>query len=444
MRTKFYASLVEVVDGGPPGFRKRPRIYQAHNDFIYSLWQACSTAEGLPTLPRLTTVLCSSMSSILPHARGPPCPPSCPNCLITPAPSYYIPNLTTVDVDPETLRLPALLALGECPKLTKLGLCLEGDNYFATVPHYEEYLTKRPLFPSLTTARLDGGLAPDFEVHIALLRAISSCTLTSLLCVAPEATAENVSLLFKALAEHPSRNAFASIEVSEFQYINLASDRFPYCSEDPGLTMETFLPLCTLPKIQKFVLSTWMPLPTNDDLVERLAAAWPNLRFLELVDARPPLVDEQRPCITYKSLVTLARKCPRLTELAIAFDFADAPELVPDGRSGRSRMPVALEFLVRFSVAYTLQSYGADAQWALARLLSATMPNLAFLDSKWHSVARQARSDHSQRTKLGRHVIKQSLAWEDVCDKVIYLAEIRQQERRWVNEQQRQPRNSLR
>ena len=330
-----------------------------------------------------------------------------------------------------------------------LSITLDGKDSFADNPRYVECLAKQPLFPSLVNLYLTSGLHRDFGVHIALLCAISSPILSSLDLISSDVTIKSLSLLFRTLANHPSRNTFALVTIGDSKNIDFQEDEFPSSPSDVSLTVETFLPLCTLPKIRTFSISTWLPLPANDDLVRQLAAAWPELNRLEFIDARPPMSDEPRPRASYKSLFTLAQKCPRLARLTLPFNFADTPEFIPEVGPGRRGRPIALESLVGFSVGYTFHSYEPDTEWAAVRLLSATMPNLRCFNSRWWTEVTLAQGEHRTGTRLGRHAVQQFEAWqqyeawEQFGEKVMGLAAVRKQERRWASEQGRRPRPHL-
>ena len=154
------------------------------------------------------------------------------------------------------MTLPALLALGKSSKLMYLRITLDGKDSFADNPRYVECLAKQPLFPSLVNLNLASGLHTDFGVHIALLCATSSPIISSLDLISSDVTVKSLSLLFRTLANHPSRNTFASVTIGAIKNIDFQEDEFPSSPSDVSITVETFLPLFTLPKIRTFSIST--------------------------------------------------------------------------------------------------------------------------------------------------------------------------------------------
>ncbi|KAI0660920.1 hypothetical protein C8Q70DRAFT_973446 [Cubamyces menziesii] len=99
----------------------------------------------------------------------------------------------------------------------------------------------------------------------------------------------------------------------------------------PGqvVTTETLEPLLSLSLIA-LQLEPGMPFDIDNDLMQRMADAWPSISTLELGAEWRRY--EPRPRITLRSLVSLVRRCKDLTQLALTFDpDARTSEAQPDG-----------------------------------------------------------------------------------------------------------------
>ncbi|KAJ3906740.1 hypothetical protein F5879DRAFT_613906 [Lentinula edodes] len=89
------------------------------------------------------------------------------------------------------------------------------------------------------------------------------------------------------------------------------------------VTISDLEPLLRCAKISLFHLDTIWPLSLSDTDIQRLARSWPSLRYLSLTPVPGFLVPERVDKVSLRSLLHLAKSCPKLCDLHLLFDNQD-------------------------------------------------------------------------------------------------------------------------
>ncbi|KAJ6477896.1 hypothetical protein C8R47DRAFT_644146 [Mycena vitilis] len=173
------------------------------------------------------------------------------------------------------------------------------------------------------------------------------------------------------------------------------------------LTPDTICLLFCFPNLTYLSLDTALGFDFDDDMVSKMAHAWPRMETLQISARSPP----RSPRTTPACLQVLARHCPLLVKLTMAFDGTTIPAINPgDGEQ---------ECLHELSV----QHSPITSPSAMARYLSRLFPNLKAKDIWTHWDIFEP--DHPDDAEL----MQPHRCWQEVKSLLPGISAIREEER---------------
>ncbi|KAJ7658619.1 hypothetical protein DFH06DRAFT_1130909 [Mycena polygramma] len=291
---------------------------------------------------------------------------------------FLRPSLTGIAFDlTATSDCSLLLSLVErCPQLANIaiaadpGVDLEPLSRFVarlplaetiSVPWLEqdalEHLSKLPTLKSLTMGRLpeapavsSARMAPAFAAlrHMSLNDGTLG-DMTQFLRLCRDVPLETLSVELNhcppAADIHSLLTAVtASVSHSTLTRLLLDSDGDSLETPDPVIYLihpDTLVLLLCFENLTSLHLTSALGFDLEDDTVSRMARAWPLMESLYLAPIR--VSSAPRPRTTLASLYGIARHCPRIIHLTIAFDGSDVPS--PSAASPRNQSLKQLDVL---------------------------------------------------------------------------------------------------
>lgn len=218
--------------------------------------------------------------------------------------------------------------LSRFPHLEELELCI--PTIQADVGGKQAPKTPLPInhFPSLDSLTLHsfGGQSRSFEnfatESMPLERRPYALRHLGLFCSVPFEGID-ATLLIQQMSNLCDRKILESfsLRVYELEIYDQAPPDI-YALAPPDIVPTSLAPLLAMHSLRKPVLSPMKATDLDNDAVEEMANAWPNLEELDLSSREERWVDVPR--TTLEGLIPLARMCPRLGKI----DIALGPELV--------------------------------------------------------------------------------------------------------------------
>ncbi|KAJ7141635.1 hypothetical protein C8R46DRAFT_1013486 [Mycena filopes] len=318
---------------------------------------------------------------------------------------FFTPTITNLHLTIESLSdIPILATVAlVCPRLIELGLGLTPDAAIPLISkcvralHHLESLVlvglDRAAFchiAQLPTLRYLWLMSPDsliafeppppgsphfpalerldfesFELAPTLLRMLHKCSLVEFNIMArsftrPPARIE-AARLYAAVAKHCAHPSLQSLTLGGNSYGTLNISTIDIYSVD-GETLEPLLPFYNLVRLSLVHAGGF---DLDDAMVGRMASAWPRLESLELTSDRSCHLI---PRVTLEGIYAFATHCPKLGQLAIAFDATNVPELKISGK----RQRVSQGSLRSLAVAHS----PIRKRRPVAKFLAAVFPNL--------------------------------------------------------------------
>ncbi|KAH9851819.1 hypothetical protein C2E23DRAFT_829238 [Lenzites betulinus] len=304
-------------------------------------------------------------------------------------------HLATLDTL-ETLRVA--IDFGSCEQLIAICRNAEGKGYFSHL------------------VKLDFSHAYNLALPAAILRAISSPALRHI----------SASVQFGKLTSQMIKELVESIALGQRWTSSLQSVEVqaPWLVPGEAVTFDALRPLLSYSALESVTVRAEGRYLFDDNDLNAMAAAWPSLRVLELgpnnADGPP------KPRATLLGLVALAKGCPDLCSLTIAFDAS--LNRIP---SARWELRPGLGFEQRTLTTLSVGRTAVDDPIAVAAFLSDVFPAL-----------RRIYSDHPVRWVGapgadigGIFDTHHGARWEGVADMYLpWFEEVRRQERTWAKE----------
>ncbi|KAJ6501114.1 hypothetical protein C8R47DRAFT_1193465 [Mycena vitilis] len=275
---------------------------------------------------------------------------------------FLRPSLTKISFDlRSTADCAVFTTLGEtCPKLSNICITLDGDlsgmdfgplsDFVAHLPRVEtisvpwlaqDALEHLSALPTLKSLKMRGipEVSPAFTAagflalrHLSLAAA-APAEITRLLRMSTDVPLET---LHAALDVVPSAadvhtlftTITASVSASTLTQLHLDCCRlWETGSPDPQSNLvhpSTLVLLLCFENLTELHLTFAAGFDLDDDTVSQMARAWPRLEDLYLAGVLPT-ASGTRPRTTLASLSAIARHCPRMRSLTIAFDGSTIP-----------------------------------------------------------------------------------------------------------------------
>ncbi|KAJ7658603.1 hypothetical protein DFH06DRAFT_1327184 [Mycena polygramma] len=314
---------------------------------------------------------------------------------------FLRPSLTKISFHLSTISHCSLLpSLGErCPKLTDIsiaagpGLDLRPLSRFVArlslaeticVPWLEqdavEHLSKLPTLKSLTMGRLPeavaasaAAIAPAFAGlrHLSLEDGMHA-DVTQFLQMCRDVPLETLNVALRHFAPTADIHTFLTAITASVSHSTLTRLRFDggsYSFHKPTSGVHPVHPdtielLLCFNNLTSLHVTSVLGFDLDDDTVSRMARAWPRMESLYLAGR---LFFAPRPRTTLASLYVIARHCPRIFALTLAFDGSDVPSPSPANPRNESLRQLCV-----------LHS-PITAPIAMGRCLSGLFPNLNLL-----------------------------------------------------------------
>ncbi|KAL1723423.1 hypothetical protein EV715DRAFT_286291 [Schizophyllum commune] len=267
------------------------------------------------------------------------------------------------------------------------------------LPVFDEELPK-PAFPALRSLYFNwtrhaalmnflhkiGDVLPNLESLILGFRPSDALNGLGELTAVCELVAERcspVGLAHLSIADETARGGS----------FDTTSDEVPYYAAK----YEHIRALRSLKGLKTLHIEVWGHVDVDDNDIESLVSSWPALESLRLdkptesvyefdtdVEGAHPFV----PRATTKSLLSIARHCPDLRELAMAFNASDLTAIVSRGRPGGGLVQHALR---KLDTLHTIIQ--PDEALPLTLLLSDVFPALEKVDSDTELQAEVAKEE---------------------------------------------------
>ncbi|KAK6996961.1 hypothetical protein R3P38DRAFT_3068838 [Favolaschia claudopus] len=389
--------------------------------FSWSVYAALSLALPvyplLPNLRHLTILTWQPTEHAAPHIRmlvghklrslvfnlqgGPELVPG----HILPYLTAFHPELTSLHINPVVFGTQSTTAITESMYLTIRSMkhlqdlnvgTLDGPtiSYLATLPHFHslevgifpellnDYKTKlaatEPAFPAL---RQFTTVSRSFPSICSFMEMIGSDVFTELtLSFDSEPSIETHSWqIFDTLISQRFSKSLKKFIIDEH---NSFEHDIPD-SLDRMIPKDAFHPLLACSHLEDVVIQTMHGILIDNDFVEKIAVAWPQLRQLNLSPMGQSV--EYIPSVTMTGLVPLAEHCRYLTSLTIVFDATvlDAHAKEKPGAGIHSESLVELDVV----------ESPISSPTAVASFLSAIFPNLRTITSRDGAIRNMAVED---------------------------------------------------
>ncbi|KAL1948833.1 hypothetical protein VTO73DRAFT_10639 [Trametes versicolor] len=232
----------------------------------------------------------------------------------------------TVCVTPD-----ALVALGHLPCLEYLTLYVNPAEYSWDSLSHGRGIDFFPALVQLTLYKI------SFEWCTPFLRVLSSTSLRGISIhsgIDPPLLPPLLEALCAAISELPSAHSLVDIFIKPDWYIkNRPGDTYRN-TVSQIYWPEHITPLFALPAVQRLVIEGKCKFSLDDATLETISRSWPDLIELDLgwdmddlpeSDYKRSPEDDDFPYVTPWGLLHLARRCPRLTKLAIVVDWHWTP-----------------------------------------------------------------------------------------------------------------------
>ncbi|EGO21425.1 hypothetical protein SERLADRAFT_441776 [Serpula lacrymans var. lacrymans S7.9] len=268
----------------------------------------------------------------------------------------------------------AILRLADLPSLKEIGLAI-----MSPISHSNKLSVPHPVFRSLTALHIT---AYDLSGPISLLEMVRS-PLEEISVLLPRIPSPDaLHSFYTTLSQHASPDHLKSVVVSvidrreNFELAN-ASAVNPQMSGISYATIdiEMVRDLLHFRRIERFTVGgdfdnfLW-----NDDTLQELALAWPNLHILQLGDGTgPPWTTPSR--VSLRGLTTLLKLCPQLEHLTIVIDAGVVPSVQELGED------VVCNKLIE---SLTLLNSNVGDSSAVATFLYAILPRLVHIRPHSH------------------------------------------------------------
>lgn len=226
----------------------------------------------------------------------------------------YLRSLT-FSAHPISLRSLALLSI--CISLKKLHI----HSIIEFGPEVgARGLPVSPGFPSLIYLSVVINSIDQFPRLMEHIASTELLRLTVSLTSVPRE--ESLRRAFKTLTTNSCPDQLTELEFSVAE--RLQGQRSPFA---PTITTNTLRPLLVFRKLLRVTVFLCCPYDLDDSLLRDMTSAWPSLEILELLSPQPRRPDIFHSKVTAAGLIPLAIHCPRLVNLAIAFDARQSPVL---------------------------------------------------------------------------------------------------------------------
>ncbi|KAK7001344.1 hypothetical protein R3P38DRAFT_3048622 [Favolaschia claudopus] len=324
---------------------------------------------------------------------------------ILPYLTAFHPELTSLHINPVVFGTQSTTAITESMYSTICSMrhlrdlhvgTLDGStiSHLATLPHFHslhvgifpelpnDYKTKlaatEPVFTALRDFRTT---SRSFSSICSFMEIIDSAVFTELaLSFDSEIPIETHSWqTFNTLMCQKFSKSLKTIDIGE----RFSLDHDIPDSLDCMISKDAFHPLLACSHLEDVMIQTMHGILIDDDFVEKIAVAWPQLRQLDLSPMGQSV--EYIPSVTMMGLVPLAQHCRYLTCLTIVFDATvlDAHAKEKPGAG------IYSESLIELDVVESPIS----SPTAVASFLSAIFPNLCSITSRDGAMRNMAVED---------------------------------------------------
>lgn len=322
-------------------------------------------------------------------------------------------NLTSFRSPNNTIRADAFLHLASLPQLQAIEIVISTDWSSDLVEHTFMGLPPMP-FPSL--ASLGVVVDANIDFGFQLIRAIHASHLGSISLRTSQATAPDLSHFIAVLPTTRFAGALRYLELAIINKPFELQDNLP--SPLPVILHAADLaPLLTL-ELKDF-RAHGFEVAISDELLYKMARAWPSLRTLDLcwygIGRDSPYA------VTLPGLLPLTRLCPHLFSLGVALDATyippqPIPEIRPAFGGGQGE-------LCLFKAGYGRLPANAGGEAFAAGWLADCFPSLVSVQSCW-CPASLGETDATQWAPAA--------AWRRVNELLPHMRRVRTQERNWA------------
>ncbi|KAJ7607299.1 hypothetical protein DFH06DRAFT_1149536 [Mycena polygramma] len=208
---------------------------------------------------------------------------------------------------PDALQHLSTLATLESLTLGKIAETLAADAAATT-----------PAFAALRHLDIDEGTVADTTRFLLMCRDVPLETLRVRRPSRRYPSVADLNSFFTVLAGRVSHSTLRMLSLNGNGWLSETADPQAFNLIPPN----TLAPLLCFKNMTSLIIICTCVFDLDDDSVSRMARAWPQIQRLCLAGT---LRSADRPRATLASLYSIARHCPRIFALAIAFDGSDVP-----------------------------------------------------------------------------------------------------------------------